>query len=156
MQIDKKWLIALVNEVKDEIDVESAIKDDEKEEKNENYKKNKKDKKDENKGVGTNQFRTLASLCLVAETYDEIKLLVQYKTAKAHKFESWRISKDGKKNFGNVIIDKMEKIKNKYKEDTVVLEAMRLFFGYLYQSARVWKYDIAVSVNNKNYNKNYR
>lgn len=145
MQIDKKWLIALVNEVKNEIDVEIAIKDDEKNEKN--------------KGVGTNQFRTLASLCLSAETYDEIKLLVQYKTAKAHKFESWKTSKDGK-IFGKVIIDKMEKIKNKYKEDTVVLEAMRLFFGYLYQSARVWKNDIAVSINyeksgNKNYDKNY-
>lgn len=157
MQIDKKWLIALVNEVKNEINPEEAIQDEE-------------NKNDRNKnGVGTNQFRSLASLCAVAETYDEIKLLIQYKIAKVindrdkktkvEKPKSWKIEKNGKR-FGDVIIEKLEKIKNEYKEDTVVLEAIRLFFGYLYQSARVWRNEILPSTNNggenqkKNYNKN--
>lgn len=157
MQIDKKWLIALVNEVKNEINPEEAIQDEE-------------NKNDKNKnGVGTNQFRSLASLCAVAETYDEIKLLIQYKIAKVindrdkktkvEKLKSWKIEKNGKR-FGDVIIEKLEKIKKEYKEDTVVLEAIRLFFGYLYQSARVWRNEILPSTNNggenqkKNYNKN--
>ena len=91
MQIDKKWLIALVNEVKNEINPEEAIQDEE-------------NKNDKNKnGVGTNQFRSLASLCAVAETYDEIKLLIQYKIAKVindrdkktkvEKLKSWKIEK---------------------------------------------------------------
>ena len=129
MQIDKKWLIALVNEVKNEINPEEAIQDEE-------------NKNDRNKnGVGTNQFRSLAALCSNAENYDEIKLLVQYKTAKIKKIESWKIEKNGKR-FGDVIIEKSEKIKKEYKEDTVVLEAIRLFFGYLNQSARVWRNEI--------------
>ena len=147
MQIDKKWLIALVNEVKNEINPEEAIQDEEN--KNDRHKN----------GVGTNQFRSLAALCSNAENYDEIKLLVQYKTAKIKKIESWKIEKNGKR-FGDVIIEKLEKIKKEYKEDTVVLEAIRLFFGYLYQSARVWRNEILPSTNNggenqkKNYNKN--
>ena len=85
--------------------------------------------------------------------------MVQYKTAKIKKIESWKIEKNGKR-FGDVIIEKLEKIKKEYKEDTVVLEAIRLFFGYLYQSTRVWRNEILTSANNggenqkKNYNKN--
>lgn len=70
MQIDKKWLIALVNEVKNEINPEEAIQDEE-------------NKNDRNKnGVGTNQFRSLAALCSNAENYDEINFWYSIKLLK--------------------------------------------------------------------------
>lgn len=129
MTIDKKDLIEKVDSIKSEIDVTKAIKDDE-------------NKNDKTKGVGTNQFRELASTCKACDTYDEVKLLVQYKTAKAkEKRNSWSIASDNHKMFGSIVVEKMDQIKDIYKSDgdETVLHALSLFFGYLYQSARVWK-----------------
>ena len=132
-KIDKKKLIEYCNDIKNSVDVASTIKND----------------GSNGKGVGTNQFRELATVCKSCETFEEIELLIKYKIAKDTKtkdkktgiwdYSSWRYT--GKRNLsiGSAVLDKIKNIRNDYKDDKTMLEALSLFFGYLYQSARVWK-----------------
>lgn len=122
-EINKKRLIQLVNELGDQIDKREAIKDE--------------DNKDRNNGVGTNQFRELAALSKRSDTFDELYLLVQYKIAKAGEDREWNSRSNGGKSIGAIILEQMKKVEAEYGED--VMEALSLFFGYLYQSARVWR-----------------
>lgn len=129
MDIDKKQLIGFVNEIGKNIDPAKAIKND-------------LDRNDKSIGVGTNQFRNLASMCKNSEIYEEIELLVKYKIAKDKSGFGWKtISGKGKKQFGKVVLNEMRKIRAAYDDETV-LQALSLFFGYLYQSSRVWKDEV--------------
>ena len=133
MPINKKELISYCEEIKKEIDVYKAIKD------SDNTKEN---------GVGTSQFRDLASICKTCDTYDEILLLIKYKIAKDDKNISWR-QRIGGKEFGTVVLSKIEKIRNQY-DDNEVLTAISLFFGYLYQSSKIWRSEAsALTYNSK-------
>ncbi len=90
--------------------------------------------------IGNNQFRELASICRSAECYDEIELLIKYNTAKSiknKKDESWAVL-CGNKRFGDVVIEKMEKIQEKEEDDSETLKSLEAFFGYLYWQARIW------------------
>ena len=74
--------------------------------------------------IGNNQFRELASICRSAECYDEIELLIKYNTAKSiknKKDESWAVL-CGNKRFGDVVIEKMEKIQEKEEPHEIDFE----------------------------------
>ena len=153
MTIDKKDLIEKVNSIKSEIDVSKVIKDDD-------------NSNDRNYGVGTNQFRDLASTSKACDTYDELRLLVQYKTAKSEMKKNkdtqkmvptaWKIKGYSGKMFGQIIIGKMDDIAKEYEKEGTesLLTALSLFFGYLYQSARVWKMEQPKPTNNNNRHNN--
>lgn len=121
MEIDKRELILLVNEITSEIDVKKAVKDD----------------GSKGRGIGTSQFRDMASICKSAESFEEVKLLLRYKMAKDNKRSSWRQNISGT-TFGDVLLGKIDNIYNVYGDEKC-LAALSLFFGYLYQSARLWK-----------------
>lgn len=141
--IDRKALIGYVESIGEKIDKVKAIKDDE--------------VKDDSKGVGTNQFRNLANVCRGCDVYEEVKLLVKYKIAKEKPNQSWKIEKNGK-SIGAVVLEYMDVVRRHYDDDTV-MEALSLFFGYMYQYARVWRAENKVEYNNggNNYSRdNYR
>lgn len=100
------------------------------------------------KEVGISQFISLANACKIADCVDEIKLLLQYKTAKGNGWEKEVASK----KFGDLIIEKVNKIEKivdesignrEYDSDNAEeiekekLKAMSQFFGYLYWKAKV-------------------
>ena len=122
--IDKKKLIEYCNDIKKSVDVASMIKND----------------NSRGRGVGTNQFRELAAVCRNCDTFEEVELLIRYKIAKDDKGESWRFQVDGK-TLGKAVLDAINKIRKDYDDD-MVLKALNLFFGYLYQSARVWNSEV--------------
>lgn len=98
------------------------------------------DENETNGKIGNNQFRELASICCSAECYDEIELLIKYNTAKSiknKKDESWAVL-CGNKRFGDVVIEKMEKIHEKEEDDSETLKSLETFFGYLYWQAKIW------------------
>lgn len=132
MEIDKKKLIEYCNDIKKSVDVKTTIKND----------------NSRGKGVGTNQFRELASVCKSGETFEEIELLIKYKIAKDDKCDSWRFEVGGK-TLGKAVLNEVSKIRNDYADDETVLKALSLFFGYLYQSARVWKSEAQPNTPNK-------
>ena len=146
MNITKKQLIELVNDIRGKIDL--SVIDSEKS-----------GGASTSKELGTNQFRSLADACRAAETYDEIRLLIQYKTAKDDKDKrsgmgkSWSREYKNYGTIGDVIISELDKIQDLCGGDgRETLEAMRLFFGYLYQSARVWSLESAAKDNRNNSN----
>ncbi len=107
---------------------------------------NQDNKKTDDDKTGNSQFREIASICLKAQCYEEIELLVQYKEAKADKNTSW--SKKNKNNISlaKLVIDCMKEIKEKSKtddNDKDCLYNLSLFFGYLYWYARVWTAEAA-------------
>lgn len=95
--------------------------------------------------TGNNQYRNLANMCLAAQCYEEIRILIQYKEAKSDKGISWsRYYK--KSTFAKVIIDCMDKIKENHGKDDndrACLNDLSLFFGYMYWNARVWNAEAA-------------
>lgn len=90
--------------------------------------------------TGNNQYRELANMCLAAQCYEEIKILIQYKEAKNDKGISWsRRYKDS--TFAKEIISCMDKIKEQHDKDVDdkdCLNDLSLFFGYMYWNARIW------------------
>lgn len=146
MNITKKQLIELVNDIHGKIDLKVI-------------KSAKSGGTSTSKELGTNQFRSLADACRAAETYDEIRLLIQYKTAKDDKDKKSGMGKSWSREYknygtiGDVVISELDKIRDICGGDgRETLEAMRLFFGYLYQSARVWSLESAAKDNRNNSN----
>lgn len=88
--------------------------------------------------IGCNQFRDIASICHQADCYEEVKLLVQYSTAKANRNVSWKtpLQSDPKKNFGDLVIDCMDEIRK--IDPSQELYLLELYFGYLYWQTRIW------------------
>lgn len=92
-----------------------------------------------NKKIGCNQFRDIASLCKSAECYEEIEMLIRYNMAKCKNGESWMFNCGNKKLFGEIVLGNMSKINNaEIKNDTEVLKSLELYFGYLYWQSRIW------------------
>lgn len=94
------------------------------------------------KGLGSNQFRELASICLQTDVYQEVELLIQYNISKdksenQNECKSWAVAKDGHPSIGEIVIDCMNKIKDKSTEDNL-MKNLSLFFGYMYWKARIW------------------
>ena len=86
------------------------------------------DKSNEKKHcIGTNQFRSIASVCNEAECYEEIEILIKYNTAKDN-YGIWAKIQDK-------LLKTMEEIKNKDNQN--VLKNLNLFFGYLYRYGRI-------------------
>ena len=92
--------------------------------------------KNDNKKIGSNQFRDIASLCRSAECYEEIELLIRYNMAKCDNNKSWKYVCSNGKAFGELILDGMKTIREKDKEE--VLKNLELYFGYFYWQARIW------------------
>lgn len=96
--------------------------------------------------TGNNQYRELANICLNAECFEEIELLIMYKEAKTVNGISWSKSYKNK-NLAKIILECMKIIKDKSTDennnynDEVCRNNLSLFFGYLYWSARVWSAD---------------
>ena len=94
------------------------------------------------KGFGSNQFRELAGICLQTDIYQEVELLIQYNISKdkpdnQNDYKSWSAAKDGHPSIGEIVIDCMNKIKDKSTEDDL-MKNLSLFFGYMYWKARIW------------------
>lgn len=152
-RIDKTWIIGLANdlgkmkEFRDNLADENNDKDnisrgkDKRGKDKHNNKFNKNDKYVNTKRVGTSQLRTLASECKAAQCCDEIDLLIKYKAAKS---AEWR-ELINNKPFYEHILDQCDKIRRKVGSDNEAeaLYMMSLFFGYLYQFARVWRVESA-------------
>ena len=106
------------------------------------------DKLNNDKKIGTNQFRELANLCdnNDIQCYDEIELLIKYNTAKNYEKakdkkigQSWAFVCANDKKFGDIVIEKMEKIRNENNQNDVnTLKDLSLFFGYLFWQSKVW------------------
>ena len=117
--IDKKQLIEYCYTMKD---FSCAIKND-------NSKGN---------GVEISQFRELAIACKSCDTFEEAQLLVKYKIATDHNYTSWGFDIGDGKTIGKAVLDKISRIRSDYDDDAV-LNALSLFFGYLFRSAVIWK-----------------
>lgn len=98
---------------------------------------------DEKSGVGSNQFRSLASLCSKAECCEEIEMLIAYKMAKAGKDKSWNFVSTGKISPGQAVLDVIQYIHDNDGTEEERLTSLRLFFGYMYWSARIWSDEAA-------------
>ena len=92
------------------------------------------DNNDNNESIGSGQFRDIAMLCRSAECYEEMEMLIRYNMAKCNSGQSWMFN-CGKKCFGDMVIDGMEKIKEADEANT--LANLELYFGYLYWKARI-------------------
>jgi len=132
--VNKKTIIELVNEVSNN-NLSDVLRDDSK------YGSNSRE-------VGISQFISLANACKIADCVDEVKLLLEYKTAKGNGWEKNVV----RKKFGELIIDKVNRIEttideslgdkeidsNKADElEKEKLKAISQFFGYLYWKAKV-------------------
>ncbi len=87
-------------------------------------------------GIGSNQFRELASICRNADCYEEIELLVQYNEAKDNG-KSWSKRMKNGKTLAQCITSGMEEIK-KCSDDDSCLDNLCLYFGYFYWNARIY------------------
>ena len=103
------------------------------------------------KKIGSNQFRDIASMCVKAEIYEEIELMIKYSIAKASEGKSWKLKCKNNQSFGSIILNNMTKVKA--LDENNVLANMEFFFGYLYWQARIWA-DMYCSDSNKNQNNN--
>jgi len=120
--MDRKTLINMVNEIAEKTTLRKHLSE-------KDGKKN---------SIGKSQFRTLAEVCEKAQFYEEIKLLIEYKTAKGN---GWDQKISGDKKCGDVIIDYMEKIRSQ-SDEKELMQMLQLFFGYLY-----WKATVLVNEN---------
>lgn len=100
------------------------------------------DREQKDARIGLGQFREIAALCLAAECFEEIALLIRYNTAKAAPGKSWA-SLCGSRKFGDLIVGCMQTIRSEEPEPADVLKDLSLFFGYLYWQARVWSAECA-------------
>lgn len=104
-----------------------------------------KDAYDEKNGVGSNQFRSLASLCSKAECCEEIEMLIAYKMAKAGQNKSWNFTLPGKISPGQAVLNVIHFIHDNDSTEEERLTSLRLFFGYMYWSARIWSNEAAMA-----------
>ena len=149
--MNKKEIIKLVANMKSEIG-ENHIKDI----------LDSNDKSNNNKKIGTSQFVELANLCSNndIQCYDEIELLVKYNTAKDYeksknekgknekpknekeknkKGQSWAYVCKNNQKFGDIVVAKMNEIRNaNNKDDESTLKDLSLFFGYLFWQSKIW------------------
>lgn len=111
------------------------------------------EQKNDNKKIGCNQFREIASICRQAESYEELKLMIQYNIAKANDDESWKKKCRNQIVFGDIVLEAMEKVRA--IDEDKVLDHLELYFGYLYWQARVWtdQYRIEKKKDGKPYKK---
>ncbi len=87
--------------------------------------------------IGSNNIRELAIIALNADCYEELRLFIQYKTAKGNGWESYFDTKN-KKSFGDVIIDYLDRIYElSNRSDKEALSNIGRFFGYLYWKKRI-------------------
>ncbi len=86
--------------------------------------------------IGANQFREIASLCCQAQCYAELELMIQYKIAKSGDGISWKQTCRAGECFGRYVLAAMQEVKE--LDETNVLKNIELFFGYLYWQARIW------------------
>ena len=120
--MNKKDIIAIVNEIGNNPRF-SKILDDESKGKNSNRDK-----------IGISQFGSLSSTCKLADCVDEIRLLLEYKTAKGN---GWNEAFNNKK-FGEFINSKIMEIASDTEgNEEEKLKAISQFFGYLYWKAKV-------------------
>lgn len=92
----------------------------------------------ESMGIGSNQFRSLASLCSKAECCEEIEMLIAYKMSKAGRNKSWNLAPAGMKSPGDAVLEVIKYIHDHDSSEEERLKSLRLFFGYMYWSARIW------------------
>lgn len=85
--------------------------------------------KGSNEKIGTNQYRELASIAKSADCYKEIELFVRYKQSRGN---GWDSKIDNGRQYGDIIVEYMNKIKEDVGEEPFLLEAISMFFGYLY------------------------
>lgn len=126
--MDKKALIGYVNEIASTTSLSDILVENE-------------SSGGRNSKLGKNQFRTMAELCDKTKSYEEIKLMMEYKISKGN---GWNANIKDNQKCGEVILDYMERIKQNSNEDKI-LENLRYFFGYLY-----WKATVLVSENKSN------
>lgn len=107
------------------------------------------------KNIGCNQFRDLASTCRQADCYEEIELLVQYSTAKAKSGQSWKTSISGGQTFGKLVVDCMQKVRKIDPTHAQEMYLLELFFGYLYWQSRIWSETDSPTQNNRGNKQQY-
>ncbi|MDU1350325.1 hypothetical protein [uncultured Clostridium sp.] len=97
------------------------------------------EKKDE-KRIGISQFRDIANICKECECCEEIKLLIQYKTAKGNGWNNKIPHKDRGRKFGDIVLQYIEKIERSFdRDENLTIDAVSKFFGYLFWKATVVK-----------------
>lgn len=80
--------------------------------------------------IGSSNIRSVSNICENADCYEELKLYIEYKIAKDN---GWNSSFDGKRSFGQVVLEDMDKIyKDSNCNDREALKRIGLYFGYLY------------------------
>lgn len=118
MGLDKKQLINMVNEFGgDETYWDRKAKEPE-------------DRSKRNEKLGSSNIRAVANICSNTNCYEELKLYIEYKIAKGN---GWNEKAVGDKNFGQVVIENMDRIyKDNDENDAEALKQIGLYFGYLY------------------------
>ena len=130
--MNKQEIINLVDEISDIEDFLETIQDED----------NKKDKRSSKfkKRIGISQFRDIANMCKKCECCEEIKLLIQYKTAKGNGWNNKIPDKSNGKKFGDIVVEYIEKIERNFeKDENLKIDAVSKFFGYLFWKAKVVK-----------------
>lgn len=122
MGLGKKELIEMVNVFGGD---QEYWEKKEKEAKENTFKSNKKKEK-----LGSSNIRAVANICSKADCYEELKLYIEYKIAKGN---GWNEKAVGDKDFGQVVIENMDRIyKDNDDNDVEALKQIGLYFGYLY------------------------
>jgi len=86
--------------------------------------------KSNDKTVGSSNIRNLAVLANNADCYEELRLFIEYKTAKGN---GWNKKFDGDTLFGHKILQYLDEIYKKCnRDDRETLKNISKFFGYLY------------------------
>lgn len=97
------------------------------------WEKKEKEAEDRNKRndkLGSSNIRAVANICSNTNCYEELKLYIEYKIAKGN---GWNEKAVGDKNFGQVVIENMDRIyKDNDDNDVAALKQIGLYFGYLY------------------------
>ncbi|ENJ9653017.1 hypothetical protein AB2T14_000604 [Clostridium botulinum] len=97
------------------------------------------EKKDK-KRIGISQFRDIANICKECECCEEIKLLIQYKTAKGNGWNNKIPYENSGRKFGDIVVEYIEKIERNFdKDENLKIDAVSKFFGYLFWKAKVVK-----------------
>ena len=98
-------------------------------------------------GIGSNQFREFANICLRAECYEEVELQVMYNKAKDYpndkknpqkRGNSWdKLMLNKKDTLADIVISCMRKVRENSSEEDC-LKNLSLMFGYFYWNARIY------------------
>ncbi|AVP55250.1 hypothetical protein C3B72_08865 [Clostridium tetani] len=130
--MNKQEIIKLVDEMSDIEDFSEVIQDED----------NKRDRRNSkfNKTIGISQFRDVANICKECECCEEIKLLIQYKTAKGNGWNNKIPYGNSGRKFGDIVVEYIEKIERNFdKDENLKIDAVSKFFGYLFWKAKVVK-----------------